>query len=113
MAPAALQHMRYSVLHCIRQLGDAARGSTVWKGMTDKVAEVVIVYLDGSQTAAVQEAAAQVRDMHHSLVQLECCPRCKTDIVICKLCWCIVSRQVTGSACHPRPTLPCLMLCPD
>ncbi|KAL0049229.1 hypothetical protein WJX82_009193 [Trebouxia sp. C0006] len=59
MAPAALQHMRYSVLHCIRQLGEAAQGSTVWKSMTDKVAEVVIVYLDGSQTAAVQEAAAQ------------------------------------------------------
>ncbi|DBA68248.1 TPA: hypothetical protein ACH3X2_013864 [Trebouxia sp. C0005] len=59
MAPAALQQMRYRVLHCVRQLGDAAQGSTLWKGMTDKVAEVVIVYLDGSQTATVQEAAAQ------------------------------------------------------
>lgn len=83
MAPAALQHMRYSGLHCIRQLGEAAQGSTIWKGMTDKVAEVVIVYLDGSQTAAVQEAAAQVSDMHHSLVQLECCLRCKTHIIMC------------------------------
>ncbi|DBA77508.1 hypothetical protein WJX77_009976 [Trebouxia sp. C0004] len=59
MAPVALQQMRCRVLHCVRQLGDAAQGSNVWKGMTDKVAEVVIVYLDGSQTAAVQEAAAQ------------------------------------------------------
>ncbi len=85
MAPAVLQQMRYSVLHCIRQLGDAAQGSSVWKGMTDKVAEVVIVYLDGSQTAAVQEAVAQVSDMHHLFVQLECCLRCKTFVVICKL----------------------------
>ncbi len=95
MAPAALQHMRYSVLHCIRQLGDAAQGSTIWKGMTDKVAEVVIVYLDSSQTAAVQEAAAQVSDMHHSFVPLDCCPRCKAYIVIYKVC-------------KPTPTLPCL-----
>ncbi len=108
MAPAALQQMRYSVLHCIRQLGDAAQGSTIWKGMTDKVAEVVIVYLDGSQIAAVQEAAAQVSDMHHSFVQLDCCPRCKTYIVICKVHWQILSRQVTGSACKPTPTLPSL-----
>lgn len=87
MAPAALQQMRYRVLHCVRQLGDAAQGSTLWKGMTDKVAEVVIVYLDGSQTATVQEAAAQVSDMHHSFVPLACCPRCKTHTVICKLRW--------------------------
>jgi len=110
MAPAALQQMRYSVLHCIRQLGDAAQGSTIWKGMTDKVAEVVIVYLDGSQIAAVQEAAAQVSDMRHSFVQLNCCPGCKTCIVICKVHWQTVSRQVTYSACHPTPTLPCLWL---
>ncbi len=93
MAPAALQHMRYSVLHCIRQLGEAAQESTVWKSMTDKVAEVVIVYLDGSQTAAVQEAAAQVSDMHHLFVQLECCPRCEAYVVMCNVHWQIGSAK--------------------
>ncbi len=64
MAPAALQHMRYSVLHCIMQLADVSQGPSVWKGVTDQVAEAVALYLDGAQTTAVQEASAQVSSCH-------------------------------------------------
>ena len=60
MAPAALQQMRYSVLRCIRQLADIGQGSSVWKGMSDKVAEAAALYLDISQATAVKDSAAEV-----------------------------------------------------
>ena len=59
-APAALQQMRYSVLHCIGQLAGTGTRHSVWRGMTDKLAEAIAVYLDTAQTSAVKEAAAQV-----------------------------------------------------
>ena len=52
--------MRYSVLHCIGQLAGTGTGNSVWRGMTDKLAEAIAVYLDSAQTSAVREAAAQV-----------------------------------------------------
>ena len=52
--------MRYSVLHCIAQLAGTGTRHSVWKGMTDKLAEATAVYLDSAQTSAVREAAAQV-----------------------------------------------------
>ena len=58
-APAALQQMRYCVLQCIGQLASIGTGRTVWKGMTDKVAEAIAPYLDNAQASAVKEAAAQ------------------------------------------------------
>ena len=61
MAPAALQQMRHSALQTIGQLACLKAGSGLWKGMCDKVAEAVVVYLDHAQTTAVKEAAAQVR----------------------------------------------------
>lgn len=51
--------MRYYVLQCIGQLASTGTGRTVWKGMTDKVAEAAALYLDNAQTCAVKEAAAQ------------------------------------------------------
>ena len=60
MAPAALQQMRYSVLRCIGQLADIGQGSSVWKGMSDKVAEAAALYLDISQATAVKDSAAEV-----------------------------------------------------
>lgn len=59
-APAAVQQMHYHVLHCIERLAHAAQGSTVWKGMTDQVAEAVVIHIDGNQATAVKQAAAQV-----------------------------------------------------
>ena len=59
MAPAALHQTRFSVLRCIQQLSNI-QTPTVWKGMTDKVAESVVVYLENTQTAAVREASAKV-----------------------------------------------------
>ncbi|KAL3144083.1 hypothetical protein ABBQ32_003877 [Trebouxia sp. C0010 RCD-2024] len=58
-APTALQQMRYCVLQCIGQLTSIGTSRTVWKGMTDKVAEATALYLDSAQTCAVKEAAAQ------------------------------------------------------
>ena len=52
--------MRYSVLQCIGQLACTGTRYSVWKGITDKVAEAVAMYLDNAQTSAVREAAAQV-----------------------------------------------------
>ena len=60
VAPAALQQVRYSALQTIGQLACLTPVSGLWKGMCDKVAEAVVVYLDDTQTTAVQETAAQV-----------------------------------------------------
>ena len=59
-APAAVQQMRYHVLLCIKQLASVAQSSTVWKGMTDQIAEAVVVYVYGNQATTVKQAAAQV-----------------------------------------------------
>lgn len=74
-APAALQQMRHSVLQCIDQLASIGTGRSIWKGMTDKVAEAVALYLDNTQTCAVKEAAAQARAAcTSSNTQPLCCP---------------------------------------
>lgn len=52
--------MRFRVLHCIGRLAGTGTRHSVWRGMTDKVAEAIAVYLDNAQTSAVKEAAAQV-----------------------------------------------------
>ena len=77
LAPAGLQQMRFNVLRCIRQLSDIAQPPTIWKGMTDKVAEEVAVYLESNQTAAVKEASAQV--------SLHCMMCCSHQLHTCKL----------------------------
>ena len=65
-APAAIQQMRYNVLRCIQQLSDKVQSPTVWKGVTDKVAEAAVVSMDSNQTAAVKETSAQVSCHVHS-----------------------------------------------
>ena len=77
MTPAGLQQMRFNVLRCIRQLSDIAQPPTVWKGMTDKVAEAAAVYLESNQTSAVKEASAQV--------SLPCPMRCSPQLASYKV----------------------------
>lgn len=59
-ASGSVQQVRHSVLQCIQQLASSSNKITVWRGVTDQVAQVVVRYLDGMQSAAVKEAASQV-----------------------------------------------------
>ena len=61
-AAGSVQQVRYSVLCCIQQLAASNTKLTVWQGLTDQVAQAVMPYLDGTQSAAVKEAAAQVME---------------------------------------------------
>ena len=94
------------MLHCIRQLAGTGTRHSVWRGMTDKLAEATAVCLDSAQTSAVREAAAQV-DFACAVLMMDVTPA--------------LVASITAHACHwpslafwcqmPEDTMWCSGLC--